>query len=103
MIIFAKNMFKVDHLKIILKSECEMKDLDSHYQFKLVENPLATHFKLDQSIIPNLDKDKDFITKVPYSSIVGSPIIYLMVYTRLDLGHVVSVVNKFMTNRRRAD
>ena len=40
------------------------------------------------------------MSKVPYESEVGC-LMYAMVYTRLDLAHVVSVVSKFLSNPRR--
>ncbi|RVW40113.1 Retrovirus-related Pol polyprotein from transposon TNT 1-94 [Vitis vinifera] len=35
--------------------------------------------------------------KVPYASVVGS-LMYAMVCTRLDIAHVIGVVNRFLSN-----
>ncbi|RVW42665.1 Retrovirus-related Pol polyprotein from transposon TNT 1-94 [Vitis vinifera] len=35
--------------------------------------------------------------KVPYASVMGS-LMYVMVRTRLDIAHVVGVVNRFLSN-----
>jgi len=37
------------------------------------------------------------MSKVPYASAVGS-LMYTMVYTRLDIAHVVGVVSRYMKN-----
>ena len=37
------------------------------------------------------------MSKVPYSSTIGS-LMYVMVYTRLDIAHVVRVVRRYMKN-----
>ena len=62
-----------------------------------ISTPLATHFKFDASAIPSIKEDKDCMSRVPYSSVVGS-FIYAMMCTRPDLAHAVSVVNGFMSN-----
>jgi len=41
------------------------------------------------------------MVEVPYVSAIGS-LIYAMVCTRLDIGHVVRVVNRFMSNPSKA-
>nr|GEX86176.1 retrovirus-related Pol polyprotein from transposon TNT 1-94 [Tanacetum cinerariifolium] len=55
-------------------------------QSKPISTPLATHFKLDRSTIPGLDKEVKYMKTVPYSSTVGS-LMYAMVCTRPDLAH----------------
>ncbi|KAI4318098.1 hypothetical protein L6164_025906 [Bauhinia variegata] len=39
---------------------------------KPVCTPLATHFKFDASITPSTKEDKEYMSRVPYSSAVGS-------------------------------
>ena len=39
----------------------------------------------------------DFMSKVPYALAVGS-LMYVMVYTRLDITHAVGVVRRYMKN-----
>ena len=38
------------------------------------------------------------ISKVPYAFVVRN-LMYVMVYTRLDIAHVVRVVSRFLTNQ----
>ncbi|GKF25254.1 hypothetical protein Tco_0081148 [Tanacetum coccineum] len=70
-------------------------------QSKPVSTPLAAHFKLDRSTIPGTDKEVKYMKTVPYSSAVGS-LMYVMVCTRPNLAHAVSVVSRFMANPGKA-
>jgi ATP-binding cassette subfamily B (MDR/TAP) protein 1 len=58
---------------------------------KRVSTPLASHFKLSLDLCPASDEDIKYMSKVPYSSVVGS-LMYAMVYSRPDLAHAMSVV-----------
>ena len=69
-------------------------------QAKVVSAPLANHFKLSSRHNPSTDKEKEDMSKVPYASAVGS-LMYAMVYTRLDIAYVVSIVIRFLSNPRR--
>nr|GEZ25346.1 retrovirus-related Pol polyprotein from transposon TNT 1-94 [Tanacetum cinerariifolium] len=64
---------------------------------KPVPTPLAPHFKLSSHECPKSKEDKEDMSRVPYSSAVGS-LMYTMVCTRLDLAHAVSVVSRYMHN-----
>ncbi|GJZ89763.1 hypothetical protein Tco_0661690 [Tanacetum coccineum] len=64
---------------------------------KPVPTPLAPHFKLSSHECPKSEEDKEDMSRVPYSSVVGS-LMYAMVCTRLDLSHAVSVVSRYMHN-----
>ncbi len=66
-------------------------------QAKPVNTPLAAHFRLDASTLPSTDEEKDYMSRVPYASAIGS-LMYAMVCTRPDLAHAVSVVSRFMGN-----
>ncbi|GJU96175.1 ADP-ribosylation factor-like protein 8C [Tanacetum coccineum] len=55
------------------------------------------HFKLSSHECPKSEEDKEDMSRVPYSSAVGS-LMYAMVCTRPDLAHVVSVVSRYMHN-----
>ena len=39
---------------------------------KLVTTPFAAHFKLSFALCPQLDEEVDYMSRVPYSSVVGS-------------------------------
>jgi hypothetical protein len=64
---------------------------------KLVSTPLGGHFKLGKKSCPSLNKEKENMASIPYSSTVGS-LMYAMVCTRPDIAHAVGVVSRFMVN-----
>nr|GFA27763.1 retrotransposon protein, putative, Ty1-copia subclass [Tanacetum cinerariifolium] len=68
---------------------------------KPVPTPLAPHFKLSSHECLKSDKDKEDMSRVPYSSVVGS-LMYAMVCTCPDLARAVSVVSRYMHNPGRA-
>ncbi|WVY90442.1 hypothetical protein V8G54_035956 [Vigna mungo] len=59
--------------------------------------PIAGHFKLSKSQCPKNEEEKEEMSKVPYSSAVGS-LMYAMVCTRPDIGYAVGVVSRFLSN-----
>jgi len=65
-----------------------------------VSTPLANHFKLSSNQCPKTDKGVADIAEVPYASVVGC-LMYAMVCTHVDLVHVVSQVNKYMSKLYR--
>ena len=60
---------------------------------KLVNIPLASHFKLSSGLCPGNKEEKDYMSRIPYANVVGS-LMYVMVSTRPNISHVVSVVNR---------
>ena len=64
---------------------------------KPVSTPLASHFKLTKEMCPKTQEEIDYMSKVPYSSIVGS-LMYAMVCTRPNIAHAVGVVSKYMND-----
>jgi hypothetical protein len=64
---------------------------------KPVSTPIAPHFKLSSSRSPSTDPDFEYMSKVPYSSAVGS-LMYAMVCSRPDLSYAMSLVSRYMTN-----
>ena len=65
-----------------------------------VSTPLIAHFKLSSRLCPSNEADKEFMSKFPYTSAVGS-LMYVMICTHLDLSHAVSVVSRYMANPRK--
>ncbi|KAH9326376.1 hypothetical protein KI387_006554, partial [Taxus chinensis] len=55
---------------------------------KPVGTPLAGHFKLSKEQCPKTEQERNQMSKVPYSSAVGS-LMYAMVCTRPDIAHAV--------------
>ena len=64
---------------------------------KLVQLPLAFHFRLCNLQCPQTEAEKLDIANVPYASAV-SCLMYAMVLTRPDIAHVISVVSKYMAH-----
>jgi len=65
-----------------------------------VTTPLAGHFRLSSNQCPNLQEDKDEMSRVPYASVMGS-LMHAMLYTRPGLAYAVSTVSRFMSNPGR--
>ena len=64
---------------------------------KPVSTPFASHFKLSKEMCPKIQEEMDYMSKVPYASVVES-LMYAMVYTRPDIAHVVGVVSRYTKN-----
>lgn len=64
---------------------------------KSVSTPIAPHFKLSSSQCPSTDEDYEYMSRVPYSSAVGS-LMYAMVCSMPDLSFAMSLVSRYMAN-----
>lgn len=64
---------------------------------KAVSTPLAPHFQLSALLSPTTDEEKAYMSRVPYSSAVGS-LMYAMICTRPDLSYAVNMVNRYISN-----
>jgi hypothetical protein len=64
---------------------------------KLLSTPLANHFKLTKEMCPKTQEEIEYMSMVPYSSIVGC-LMYVMVCTRPNIAHAVEVVRRYMNN-----
>ena len=64
---------------------------------KPVSTLLAAHFRLSSALSPQSDDEIDYMSRVPYSSAVGS-LMYAMVCSRPDLSYAVSAVSRYMAN-----
>ncbi|KAH9290734.1 hypothetical protein KI387_034851, partial [Taxus chinensis] len=58
------------------------------------------HFKLSKERCPKIEQERNQMSKVPYSSAVGS-LMYAMVCTRPDIAHAVGAVSRFMSDPSR--
>ncbi|KAK3128943.1 hypothetical protein QOZ80_6BG0468570 [Eleusine coracana subsp. coracana] len=67
---------------------------------KPVSTPLAPHFRLSSALCPESDYDIEYMSRVPYTSAVGS-LMYAMVCSRPDLSYALSVVSRYMSNPGR--
>jgi hypothetical protein len=70
------------------------------HNVKPVSTPLAPHFKLFAKQCAESDDDLEYMSKVSYSSVVGS-LMYAMVCSRPDLSHALGVVSRYMANPSR--
>jgi len=68
---------------------------------KSVSTPMAPHFKLKATMSPNTIEEREYITRVPYASAVGS-LMYAMVCTRSDLSQAVSMISRYMHDSRKS-
>jgi hypothetical protein len=59
--------------------------------------PLANHFNLTKEMCPKKHEEIEYMSRVPYSSTIGS-LMYVMVCTRSYIAHVVGVVRRYMNN-----
>lgn len=66
-------------------------------QSKTVETLLAAYFKLDWSTIPIIYKENTYMSRVPYSSVIGS-LMYYIVFMIPDVTRVIYVVSRFTCN-----
>ncbi|CAL1399156.1 unnamed protein product [Linum trigynum] len=62
---------------------------------KPLNTPNVSNVHLSSAYAPQSEAEKEYMSRVPYASAVGS-LMYAMVCTRPDLAHVVSVVSRFM-------
>ncbi|RZB99644.1 Callose synthase 7 isoform B [Glycine soja] len=67
---------------------------------KPINTPLSEKEKLSAMIKVQALADQDYMSKVPYSSVVGS-LMYAMVYTRPDLAYVVSMISRFLNQPQK--
>ena len=64
---------------------------------KLASTPLTYHFRLSSTLSPQSEEEINYMTKVPYSSAVGS-LMYVMICPHPNLAYAVSVVSRYMAN-----
>jgi hypothetical protein len=64
---------------------------------KPVSTPLAIHLKLTKEMCTKTQDQIEYMSRVPYSSTVGS-LMYVMVCTRPYIAHAVGVMNRYMKN-----
>jgi hypothetical protein len=64
---------------------------------KPFSTPLEKHFKLTKKMCPQTQEEREYMSRVPYSSTIGS-LMYVMVCTRPDIAHAVGVASRYMNN-----
>ncbi|WVZ49528.1 hypothetical protein U9M48_000876 [Paspalum notatum var. saurae] len=117
MLIAAKSKVDIANLKAQLSSEFEMKDLGAAKKILGMEISrdrnsvllfLSQHSYIQKVLhrfnmheakpCPRTDSDFEYMSKVPYSSAIGS-LMYVMVCSRPDLSYAMSLVSRYMANR----
>ena len=58
---------------------------------------IAQHFKLSHLQCPSTVEDVKYISKVPYSNVIGC-LMYAMICSRPDLAYAASLISRFMSN-----
>ncbi|KAJ4715305.1 Retrovirus-related Pol polyprotein from transposon TNT 1-94 [Melia azedarach] len=96
MLIAAENKSDVKKLKDLLSGYIQK--ILSRFGMstaKPIDTPSAANAHLSVAFAPKSVKEKEYMSRVPYASEVGS-LMYAMVCTRPDLAQSVSVVSRFM-------
>jgi hypothetical protein len=83
---------------MVIWFDLELEQLDVNVTF-LIYTPFATHFRLSLNFSLETEEDKEHMSGVTYTSVVES-IMNVMVYTRPNISHVVSVVSMVKFTRR---
>uniref|UniRef100_A0ACD5ZUM4 Uncharacterized protein n=1 Tax=Avena sativa TaxID=4498 RepID=A0ACD5ZUM4_AVESA len=94
MLIAAKGMKEITTLKAHLSSEFGMKDLGAAKKILGME---ITRDRKSVSQCPTTDEEFEYMSKMPYSSAVGS-LMYAMVCSRPDLSYAMSLISRYMAN-----
>ena len=64
---------------------------------KFVSTPLPGHLKMTKEMCPKTQEKEDKMSKVPYTSAIGS-LMYAMVCTRPDIAHAVEFFSRYMSH-----
>ena len=64
---------------------------------KAINTNLFGHLKLTKEMCPKTKEEEDKMSKLPCALALGS-LIYAMACTRLDIAHVVGVINSYMSH-----
>ncbi|KAE8692332.1 hypothetical protein F3Y22_tig00110840pilonHSYRG00095 [Hibiscus syriacus] len=97
MLIASRSQTEIAKLKTQLNKEFEMKDLGEAKKILGMEISRDKNWGdfLGASMSPKDDAEREYMSKVPYASDVGS-LMYAMVCTRPDISQAVGVVSRYM-------
>jgi hypothetical protein len=85
---------------LFLSQQSYIKKVLQHFNMhdtKSVSTPIAPHFRLSALQCPSTDGNIEYMSRVPYSSVVGS-LMYAMVCSRPNLSYAMSLVGRYMAN-----
>ncbi|CAD6232026.1 unnamed protein product [Miscanthus lutarioriparius] len=103
---YTKAVVFADREKWISAMQEEMQSLEKNGTWdvvrlpkhkKCVSTPIAPHFKLSALQCASTDEDFEYMSRVPYSSAVGS-LMYAMVCSRPDLSYAMSLISRYMAD-----
>ncbi|KAL6340965.1 hypothetical protein AAG906_032077 [Vitis piasezkii] len=84
--LLAKDKEEIRKVKVQIGKEFEMKDVGATkkiLRMEILRDRKVAHFKLSSALSPQSDDDVDYMSRVPYSSTVGS-FIYAMTIVALS-------------------
>ena len=67
------------------------------HDYKPMDTPIEKNLSLSLDMCPKTPNEKEQMSKVPYTSVVGS-LMYAMMCTRPDICYAVGLVSKFQSN-----
>ena len=67
------------------------------HDYKPMDTPVEKNLSLSFDMCPSTPDEKEQMSKLPYSSTIGS-LMYEMMCTRLDICYVVMLVSRFQSN-----
>ena len=67
------------------------------HDYKPMDTPVEKNLSLSLDMCPKTPNEKEQMSKVLYTSVVGS-LMYAMMCTRLDICYVVGLVSRFQSN-----
>ncbi|KAH9688510.1 hypothetical protein KPL70_015142 [Citrus sinensis] len=96
---------EIEKLKTQLNQEFEMKNLGEVKKILGMEicrdrargKVSLSHKQYLKKVLQHFDAERKYMLQVPYSNAVGS-LMYVMVCTRSDISHAVSIVSRYMHN-----
>jgi len=68
-------------------------EVQHQWDTKSVSTQLASHFNLKPSMSPTIIEEREYMSHVPYASVVGS-LIYAMVCTKSNLSQVILMFSR---------
>ncbi|GKD89634.1 hypothetical protein Tco_1365141 [Tanacetum coccineum] len=86
--------------KLFLSQKSNIEKIISHFGMSLeksVNTPSSTNFCLSTTSAPQTESEIQYMSRIPYASAVGS-LMYVMVCTRQDIVHAMSVVSRYIAH-----
>ncbi|GJR43097.1 kinase-like domain, phloem protein 2-like protein [Tanacetum coccineum] len=88
------------HGKLFLSQKSYIENIISRFGMSSansVNTPSSANFRLSTTCAPQTEAEIEYMSRIPYASAVGS-LMYVMVCTRPDIAHAMSVVSRYMVH-----